>query len=281
MQKLFPLILILLASGCSPKVSDDVKSQTKEIPVDIHFIDVGQGDSIFINYGDFDMLIDAGDNSSGDTVVNYLKEQGVKALDYFVLTHMDADHIGGADEVLEEFKVENIIDSGDTDKTTKTYENYKLMRNAENAAYKEDTSMNIHIDEHLNFKIIETGDSYKDENDNSVVIEMVYMDTKVLFTGDMESAAEKAFMEFAEEVDILKSAHHGSKTSSTEEFLDKVDAEYVVISAGKDNKYGHPHTQTLERYNERDMEIYRTDLDGTILCTIWPDNDITWITEIN
>ncbi|OON92111.1 MAG: hypothetical protein ATN32_09950 [Candidatus Epulonipiscium fishelsonii] len=276
MKSLFLLILILFISGCT--IIND-KTNKKEDFVSIHFIDVGQGDAIFIDYNNFDMLIDAGDNDAGDKIIKYLKEQGVETLDYFVLTHMDADHIGGADEILNAFQVENIIDSGDTDKTTKTYEKYKLTRNSEDAIYKEDSNMNINVDENLNFQIIETGDSFKDENNNSVVIEMTYMDTKVLFTGDMESNAEKVFIEFAENIDILKAAHHGSKTSSTEEFLDKVDAEYVVISAGRNNKYGHPHAQTLERYNDHDMEIYRTDLDGTIICIIWQDNDITWTTE--
>ncbi len=246
-----------------------------EEKLEVHFIDVGQGDAIFIDYGDFDMLIDAGDNKYGDTVVNYLKQEEVDGLEYVVGTHMDADHIGGLDVVLNHFEVENIIDSG-TSKDTQTYRDYHTAIKAEGANYQEDTTMTITVDQALSFKIIETGDSYSDENDNSVVVWLTYLDKDFLFTGDMESHAEQAALSDIGDIDVLKSGHHGSRTSSTEAFLNKVDAEYVVISCGKDNKYGHPHQETLDKYEARGMEVFRTDLQGSVIATVDREGNITW-----
>ncbi|OON95196.1 MAG: hypothetical protein ATN36_08870 [Epulopiscium sp. Nele67-Bin005] len=273
----------LIFTGCSLDTNNSSSSTNKSSsaldPAHIHFIDVGQGDAIFIQCGDFTMLIDAGDNGKGDDVVDYLKQFDITELDYFVATHMDADHIGGADEVLEAFEVKNIVDSGATKKTTQTYERYVVARDNEGAYYREDDNFTVKVNDNLSFNFIETGDNYSDENDNSVVIEMVYLDKQILFTGDMETQSEMASLDLFRDVDILKSAHHGSRTSSSEEFLDIVKAEYAVISAGEGNKYGHPHQEVLDRYDERNMEVYRTDLDGTIICVIDTKGNISWTTE--
>ena len=247
-------------------------------PLEIHFIDVGQGDAILVSYGDFEMLIDGGDNKYGNAVVAYLEGQGVDTIDYLIGTHMDADHIGGLDDVLEAFEVLTIIDSG-TSKNTKTYRDYWQAVQDEGAIYMEDEMMQITIDDFLSLQIIETGDDYKDENDNSVVVQVNYLDTKILFAGDMEKEAEEASIHLFEDVAILKSAHHGSRTSSSLEILEQMTPEYVVISCGQGNKYGHPHQETLDRYEAFGMEIYRTDLHGTVVCTISPDGSIGWETE--
>ena len=258
--------------GETQEISSQVKPEEK---LEVHFIDVGQGDAIFIDYGDFDMLIDAGDNKYGSTVVNYLKQEEVDDLEYVIATHMDADHIGGLDVVINHFEVENVIDSG-TSKDTQTYRDYHTAVNAEGANYQEDTTMTITVDQSLAFKVIETGDGYSDENDNSVVVWLTYLDKDFLFTGDMESHAEQASLSYFGDVDVLKSGHHGSRTSSTEAFLNRVDAEYVVISCGKDNKYGHPHQETLDKYEAQGMEVFRTDLQGNIIATVDKEGSITW-----
>ncbi len=278
MKKLYRALLLLSLVTLTACSSSQTPEQTKT-PLVIHFIDVGQGDAIFIDYGTFEMQIDAGDNSAGDTVVDYILPYVDGELDYLIATHMDADHIGGADEVLYAFDVANIIDSGETKKTTQTYERYLVAREAENAVYLEDDNMTIKVDNNLSFTIIETGDNFSDENDNSVVIEMTYYDTVILFTGDMESKAEAAFLADANDIDILKVGHHGSRTSTSDALMDILDPEYAVISCGLNNSYGHPHEETLATLDKYNVTVFRTDLDGHIVCTITSDNKISWATQ--
>lgn len=249
--------------------------------LEVHFIDVGQGDAILINYGDFEMLIDAGDNKYGTTVSDYLKELSIENIEYLVGTHMDADHIGGLDNVLNDFTVDHIIDSG-TYKDTKTYRDYwGAVQNEVDtlgAVYQKDEDMTIVVDDDLTIKIIETGDDYKDENDNSIVVWLTYIDKDFLFTGDMEAHAEKSSLDKFGDIDVLKSGHHGSRTSSSETFLDITKPEVAIISCGQNNKYGHPHQETLDKYEDRGIEVYRTDLQGSIIVRVDQEGNMSFNT---
>lgn len=242
--------------------------------VKIHYIDVGQADSIFIDIGDYDILIDAGNNSDGDLVVDYLQNLGVDDIEILIATHVHEDHIGGLDDVIEAFDIENIIDSGQ-DYTTKTFRDYLEAVQNENVTYFEDEYIEYIITDQVKFVIYETGDNYSNTNDNSVVCVLFVNDRSFLFTGDMEEKAELASLDIFFDVDVLKVGHHGSDTATCDEFLDIVKPEFSVISCGVDNKYGHPHSETIEKLEAINSQIYRTDLLGTIVLII-EQNEMTW-----
>lgn len=195
------------------------------------------------------MVVDGGNNGDGVYVVNYLKNLNVDDIEILVATHQHEDHIGGLDDVIEAFEVEKIIDSGQVVKT-KTYLSYIEAAKNENAELLEDEDMVLQIDKNLRIEIIETGDNYANTNDNSVIVRVVYNEVEILLTGDMEIEAEKKILNKNIQADILKAGHHGSSTSSSKAFLKKVNPEYIIISAGLENKYGHE-----QRVNEIISEV--------------------------
>ncbi|NLZ53145.1 MAG: MBL fold metallo-hydrolase, partial [Thermoanaerobacteraceae bacterium] len=235
----------------------------------VHFLDVGQGDSILITTGSNAMLIDAGDRGYGSSVVSYLKKQGVKKLDYLILTHPHADHIGGAADVVKAFEIGKII-MPKVSHTTKTFEN--LLLTIQNKGLKI-TSPNPGDEYELGgarFKILApNSSSYKSMNDHSVVTRIAFGNTAFLFTGDAESTSESQILSkgFDVKSDVLKVGHHGSKTSTTASFLKNVSPKYAVISVGKGNNYGHPTQEVLERLDSQGIKVYRTDEAGTIIAT--------------
>lgn len=261
-----------IAESIGAKVDWDSTTRTVIITsspkLAVHFIDVGQGDSIFIDYGDYDILIDAGDNDQGQVVADYLKSLGTDDIEIMVATHIHADHIGGLDDVLAAFDVEKIIDSGELH-TTKTYEDYltavKNEKEEIGAEFIADKDMQFDLGNGAIFKVIELGDGYDNSNNNSVVTMLDYNDVEFLFTGDLEADIEKANLDKFEDIDILKVAHHGSSTSTSKEFLDVIKPEIAVISAGKDNSYGHPHLETLVRLGNYVDTIYGTWKSGNIV----------------
>ncbi len=246
--------------------SGSTASTDRELTV--HFIDVGQADAILIDYGTYEVLIDGGNNKDGETIVSYLKNYVDGNLELMIATHPDADHIGGLDDVLAAYQVDRIIDSG-ASKDTKTYKDYWAAALAEGAqiSYDEDMTISLGSGNAPTLTIIETGDGYTDSNDNSVVSLLEYGDVSVLLTGDMEKKAEAASLHKFTPVTVLKAGHHGSSTSSSQAFLDRVQPEYVIISAGKDNSYRHPHKAVLERFFQSGATVYGTFRSGTIRMT--------------
>ncbi len=233
----------------------------------IHFIDVGQADSIFIDFGDYDILIDAGNNADGPKVVNYLKSLDTDDIELMVATHPHEDHLGGLDDVLAAFEVEKIIDSGKAH-TTKTYEDYYNAATSEpGAKFIEDKDMEFDMDDGAVFKIIEAGDDFEDLNANSVVTMLDYNDVEILFTGDLDAEGEAQILTKGINADVLKVGHHGSRTASSSIFLKNVSPEFAIISAGKDNSYGHPHEEAFARLRAFTDKIYGTWEDGTIVVT--------------
>lgn len=240
-----------------------------ENELEVHFIDVGQGDCTLIKSGDHAMLIDAGDNSKGSAVWMYLQKQGIKKLDYVIGTHPDADHIGGLDVVIYKFDCEIIILS-DYKKDTKTYDeliqtiktkNYKITSPKTGTRYKLGDA---------EFEIIgPVGSDYgTNANNYSVGIKLVHGNKSFLFAGDGEEEFESDLIEANENLkaDVYKVSHHGSKTASTEEFMKKVNPKYAVISCGEDNRYGHPHSEVLNRFRAMGIKLFRTDEQGTIVA---------------
>jgi len=246
------------------KSNSEVKGQLK-----VHYIDVGQGDSILVHTNDVAMLIDAGERGYGPGVVNYIKDQGINKLDYLILTHPHADHIGGATYVINAFDIGKII-MPKASHTSQTFEN--LLTTIQNKGMKI-TSPNPGDEYQLGsakFIIVApNSSSYNDLNDYSVVCKVVFADTSFLFTGDAESISENEIINkgFDIKADILKVGHHGSDSSTTEQFLKTVSPKYAIISCGKGNQYGHPTQAVLNRLAANNVELYRTDESGTIVAT--------------
>lgn len=233
----------------------------------IHFLDVGQADCILIDNGSYEVVIDGGNNKDGKNVVNYLADYIDGALEVVIATHPDADHIGGLDDVILSYDVRKIIDSGET-KETKTYADYwAAVSSEQNCEVIYDCDMTLDLGGGVKLEIIETGDGYKDTNDNSVVALLTYGGISVLLTGDMEKAAEAASLSRYHEITVLKAGHHGSQTSSSQAFLDLTKPKYVILSAGKNNSYKHPHKAVLQRYFDMNATVYGTFKSGTIVMT--------------
>lgn len=227
--------------------------------IKISFIDVGQGDSILID-GEKDMLIDCGDNDKGDEVRRYLNSQDIKELEYLIITHTDADHMGGCEEVLNNFNVKNIMLDGQ-ERTTATYRGVISLIDRKNKIIaKKGYSFNLGS---IDFKVLHSNMGSTDSNQNSIVLKMNYNDISVLFTGDCDRNCEDELLNENIDVDILKVAHHCSRYGTSTDFLDRVTPKLAIISVGEGNRYRHPHQECLD--NLRNIEVYRTDLSGDIV----------------
>lgn len=242
----------------------------------VHFMDVGQGDAILLACGGEYMLIDAGDNSQGTAVQNYLSKQGVKTLKYVVGTHPDADHIGGMDVVLYKFNC-NTVMMLDVEGDTATYRDVldtMKEKGYRNTVPKEGDSYTLGD---ARFMIAGPDREYEDTNNNSIVIRMTHGENSFLFTGDMEEEAENDILrgKVSLKTDVLKVGHHGSRSSSSEAFLEAVSPSYAVISCGEDNSYGHPHAQTLNALRKMGVQVFRTDEQGTVIASS-DGSKITW-----
>ena len=238
----------------------------------VHFIDVGQGDCIFVQAPTGEsLLIDGGESGNGQTIISYIQKYGDDTLEYVVATHPHSDHIGSLDDVIGAFTVQNIIMPRLTESNTPTNSTYRSFL----AAVKASKAKTIAAKPGYTFSLgegqctvlapIEQSDSL---NNISVVMRLDCGDTSFLFTGDAEKAEEKTILnsKYADllDTDVLKMGHHGSSTSSTAAFLKAVDPEYCVISCGEGNDYGHPHKETLQKLDKLDVEVLRTDFSGSI-----------------
>lgn len=248
----------------------------------VNFIDVGQGDSIFITQGESTMLIDAGENDCGTKVQSYIQSNNIKKLDYVIGTHPDSDHIGGLDVIIYKFDCQNIL-MPECSKDTKTYE--EVIASADEKGYKIN-----HPKAGDTFALGEAevtvlspgagadyGDNY---NDYSIAVKITYKDTSFLFTGDCEEAAEQDMLNAGYDLsaDVMKAGHHGSDTSNTQEFLEAVKPETIVISCGEDNEYGHPRAEVLNNLRSLGINVFRTDEQGSIVA-VSDGTDIVWNTS--
>lgn len=264
---------------------DNIIEETIEPPEDeiveftelqVHFIDVGQGDSTLIICDSEAMLIDAGDNNQGTKVQNYLQKQGVETLKYVICTHPDADHIGGIDVILYKFDCETIFMT-EEEKDTNTYRD--VIDTIKSKNY---TSTLPVVGEQYSlgdaeFTILAPSQLSSDSNNNSISIVLTHGDNKFLFTGDAEEDEERDILNsgIAIDVDIYKVGHHGSRSSSSTELLEAITPNYAVISCGEDNSYGHPHAETLNNLRAMGIQVFRTDEQGSIIA-ISDGTSITW-----
>ena len=232
----------------------------------VSFLDVGQADSILINANNKYMLIDAGNNEDGEKLVMYLKSLGIEKFDYVVGTHAHEDHIGGMDNIIDSFDIGTFY-MPDVITTTKTFED--VLDSLEKKNLNFDTPQ-IGSTFDLGKAKIETiyvGKDSKNLNNSSIILKLTYGNVSFLFTGDTESDVEKTLLNKDIESDVLKVAHHGSNTSSSNDFLKKVNPKYAIISVGTGNSYGHPKSVILDRLEKLGTKIYRTDELGTIIVT--------------
>lgn len=247
--------------------------ETTENPVSenlsVHYIDVGQGDAILIQQGENAMLIDAGGNSNGPQVVSYIKGQGITRLEYVIGTHPHEDHIGGLDNVINSFEIGKVI-LPDIIHTTKTFEDVLVAIQSKGLKITKAVAGNTYTLGSAAVEIVGPISFSKDDlNNASVVCRIDYGSNSFLFTGDAEKESESKIQAAGYDIsaDVLKVGHHGSDTSSSEAFLVKVQPKHAVIMVGTGNTYGHPTAATLERLGGLGVNVYRTDLSGTIVIT--------------
>ncbi|MBE6146412.1 MAG: MBL fold metallo-hydrolase [Firmicutes bacterium] len=275
------LIIVLLIFGYyyikdnqeSYSKQDNTQIEKKEpiqqvtTDLSIHYIDVGQADSILITNNNHSMLIDAGNNEDGPLLVKYIKEElNISKLDYVVGTHPHEDHIGGLDDIINNIEVQEVY-LPEAMTTTKTFEDVLDSIANNNLEITVPTIGETFALGEANLEVIYTGTGEKDLNEASIILKMTFGKHKYLFTGDTTEEVEKTILDKDINIDILKVAHHGSKYSSCEQFLTLATPEYAIISAGEGNSYGHPEQETLDRLKKHTNKIYVTKDLGTIVLT--------------
>ena len=273
-RKGFKGILLLLSmlfalTGCS--VSEATQHgmavdtiQAEDVLLRVDFLNVGQADCALLSTNGHYMVIDGGNNGDADTILSYLEGQGVEKLDAVVGTHPHEDHIGSLDAIINHFDVDAVY-MPKIMHTSKTFED--VLDAVANKGLKiKSPSPGDTIDFNgLEIEVLGPQREYKDFNNNSIVLKVNAGETAFLFTGDAEETAEKDILQA--DYDLLKVGHHGSSTSSSQAFLQAVKPKYAVISVGVGNSYHHPEEEALQRLQSIGAEIYRTDLQGNIVCT--------------
>lgn len=284
----FSILFVIFSFGCSSGgnqstnssnkvLANEVNQLSEEVKNDssvkgelkVHFINVGQADSILIQQGNNAMLIDAGNNLDSEIAKNYISNQGIKKLDYVIGTHPHEDHIGGLDYVINSFEIGNIYMPKATSNTKTFKDVVSALQNKGLQVTTPVTGNSFKLGEAECKILAPNSASYEDMNNFSIVIKVTFGNNTFMFDGDAEEISEKEMLSkgFDVKADVLKVGHHGSNSSTSAEFLKKVSPKYAVISVGKDNDYGHPHKQTMDRLKDSGITVYRTDESGTIICT--------------
>lgn len=246
---------------------DIIKSEELQI----YFFNVGQADCILVRNNGKNMLIDSGDNEDGPLLVKYIKRLGINRIDYLIGTHVHEDHIGGMDNIIKEFDIGEIYIPYTTNKSKrKFYEEVinEVKQKGLVINYKKMGDKFELGEANCEIKSIDNSDPTSSSriNSTSIVIQMEVNNNKYLFMGDAEDNVEANSKIVWEDIDVLKVGHHGSDTSSTEQFINKVLPEIAIISVNSNtNSYGHPSETIIKRLQDKECEIYRTDMNGTIL----------------
>ena len=244
----------------SKKITSEFVSNDQTL-LKVYFFDVGQADSMLIQNNGENMLIDAGNNEDGETLVNNLKTLGVEKIDYLVGTHPHEDHIGGMDDIINSFEIGKIY-MPNVSTNTKTFEDVIDATKNKNLQIETPKAGDNFTIGKASCEVAYVGSDKENLNLSSIIIKMKYNNLSYLFTGDTEADVENK-IDFGK-INILKVAHHGSDTSSSEKFVNETAPEVAIISVGKDNSYGHPSNEIIKRYEKVGSKIYRTDEVGNI-----------------
>lgn len=255
---LFIILLFLLPQAAYTKLDP---------PMRVHFIDVGQGDSMLIETpDDQNILIDGGEPEAGDRLVEYLEAQDIKEIDLLIATHPDFDHIGGLIEVLKHFPVEKVVENGQA-RPTYTYAMYKMLLFKAKIPVKiAKENENIPFDGEVDLHILHAAGDSDETNPSSIVLKLTYGKVDFLFMSDVEAEQETAIAEKYEiQSEILKVAHHGSNSSSSLDFLKQANPEVAVISYSVKNNYGHPVKRVINNLKKLESQIFSTAAYGDIV----------------
>lgn len=235
-----------------------------------HYIDVGQADCELLVCGDDVVMIDTGDVDSYQTVKSYLEFQNIEVIDYLILTHAHADHIGSADDIINNFTVENIIMPRYTEENMPTSSLYSnlldVIGNSQANVYAAKAGDEYRLDSFY-FDILAPNKDYKDINNTSVVIKATFINNTFIFQADAEEESEEDILSAGYDIsaDVIKLGHHGSRTSSSLDYIKAVNPQIAVISCGADNSYKHPHPETIAKLESIGTIYYRTDVCGNIV----------------
>ncbi len=266
------ILLLLITAGPTVMAADGLE---------VHFLDVGQGDSTLIRQGDHAMLIDAGRGEDKDTILNYLlNTEGITSLDYVVGTHPHEDHIGSLDSVIESVNVGEVL-LPDVVTTTRTFEQVLTAIDNKGLGITVPVPGTSYPLGDASFSVFAPVGDYGDDLNNwSIALKVTYGESDFLFTGDAEASAEQDIVSagFDLSADVFHAGHHGSDTSNSNLMLDSVNPAFVVISCGAGNSYGHPNQEALDRFWNHGAKIFRTDAQGTIVASS-DGTSISWSTE--
>ncbi len=249
--------------------------------LEIHMIDVGQAKSILIIQGKHAMLVDTGDMFDGEKVVNYLKSVGISRLDKLVITHFHVDHSGGVHDIMSAIKVKQVVSMRrkyiSTMQEMFWYTDMQISRFTSSIVHLKRIQLTTPYEQAGILKTDMLGnakieflsqETHTDiVNNKSIVMKISYGDVLALLTGDSQKEVEDSLLEAKMDIsaDILDVGHHGSRTSTSMDFLEKVRPQYALISCGEDNDYGHPNSFVMKKLQKKNVKVYRTDLDGNIV----------------
>lgn len=257
-----------LEAGRSSGTMSPLEPWPHQNPLVVHFLDVGQADSILILLPNGEtILIDAGDKSASESIKTFIRSLGIKELTWVIATHPHADHIGGMAFIIDSFEVKN-ISMPRTGHTTKTYENLLLSIKNKGLSITEARAGRTIIEEDdlRAYFVAPNSSQYDDINDWSAVLVLEYGDTSFIFTGDATAKSESEILAHFDNLPtggVLKVGHHGSNTSTSKRFLEVIRPSHAVICVGADDTYGHPSKNVLGRLRSMGVEVFRTDQDGT------------------
>ena len=269
------ILAVVLYSVQNPEVVKEIISDNSfDTSQDfIKFVDVGQGDCAIIYSDGYCAVIDVGTSQAADEISESLEEFKVDSIDVMLISHLHDDHVGGLLSIAQDYKIDNLITPSVSKDSIKAAQNGKNAAVSNGASYyTPKKGMNFQIGE---FTITLLSDFYdKNENNRSIFVMAEIDGVKFLFTGDAERKTEKRLLESDVDVDcdVLKVGHHGSSTSTCDEFLQKTTPEYAVISVGEGNAYSHPHQETMTALQSSGASIYRTDNSGDIVFDMTDDS---------
>ena len=282
MRKIYILLIFILLILCPIPAFGDVKN------LRIHFLNVGEGDSILIETPEGEnILVDTGNLISGYKVVKYLKQNKIQVLDYLILTHPDLDHIGGAFFILQMLEVKNIYDNGQDltglAKYSDTYRWYEeLVRNKNYKILKAKDTLSLG---NIILRVLWPPKPFilSGSNANSLVIMLEYEKFRCLLTGDLTIIGEREILEEKIDLkaDVLKIGHHGANDANSEEFLMAVAPQTAILSVNRANIRGYPAEEVISRLRKLGIQLYRTDEDGDIILTLYPSTDKEFEIKIN